>query len=248
LKELEREKFYNINEIYEKLDKRVKKKKLEDFFVENKISGKKIDDEWYGNAECLEEIEEILFREKAIMIDLLEMDLSTVELTGRILDVGGGGEGIIGQLKGANVVAIDRRASELEEAAEGDYLKVIMDATDLKFLDNYFDTVTAFFCLMYVPPSDRKQIFREIYRVLKKGGEFIIWDLIIPEKKNNNQDFYGIDLSINLGKTKIPTGYAIRWNREQNFDTYSKLGEGLGFKIREYKTEKNTFYIRFIKD
>ena len=120
------------------------------------------------------------------MIGRTNIDISKTELNGRILDIGGGGEGIIGQFKGAQVVAIDLKASELREAADGDYLKIIMDAKDLKFLNDYFDTVTAFFSLMYVPPSDREKIFQEVHRVLKKGGEFIIWDLKIPKKKRQS--------------------------------------------------------------
>ncbi|NIV37241.1 MAG: hypothetical protein GWN58_49800, partial [Anaerolineae bacterium] len=41
------------------------------------------------------------------------------ESTGFILDIGGGGEGIIGLLKGRDVIAIDLRAEELEEAPPG---------------------------------------------------------------------------------------------------------------------------------
>jgi hypothetical protein len=65
---------------------------------------------------------------------------------GFILDIGGGGEGVIGQLKGKDVVAIDFKEEELLEAADGP-LKIIMDAKDLKFLDESFPTVTAFFCI-----------------------------------------------------------------------------------------------------
>ena len=45
----------------------------------------------------------------------------------RFLDIGGGGEGIIGKLYGANVVAIDTRADELYETSN-DALKIEMDA------------------------------------------------------------------------------------------------------------------------
>ena len=53
-------------------------------------------------------------RKKIQFLDLHKIDLSNIELKGRILDIGGGGEGIIGQLKGKQVVAIDRRESELK--------------------------------------------------------------------------------------------------------------------------------------
>jgi len=97
-----------------------------------------------------------------------KIDMTDVELSGRILDVGGGGEGIIGLLKGENVVAIDRRESELKEAPPGDYLKIIMDAKELKFIGETFDTATAFFTLMYIPLEIHQIIFQEIHRVLKK--------------------------------------------------------------------------------
>ena len=94
-------------------------------------------------------------------IETQNIDLTDVDLKGRILDIGGGGEGIIGQLKGERVVAIDRRESELKEAP-GDYLKIIMDAKELKFLDETFETATAFFTLMYIPLENHQIVFQEI--------------------------------------------------------------------------------------
>jgi len=41
-----------------------------------------------------------------------------------------------------------------------------MDAKDLQFLDETFETATAFYMFMYVPMENRKEIFEEIYRVL----------------------------------------------------------------------------------
>jgi len=45
------------------------------------------------------------------------------------LDIGGGGEGVIGQMKGKQVIAIDPNRRELEEAADGP-LKIVMDARE----------------------------------------------------------------------------------------------------------------------
>ena len=53
-----------------------------------------------------------------------------MRLDGEILDIGGGGEGIIGQLKGDLVIAIDPNSRELEEAPEGGF-KIEMNAKDL---------------------------------------------------------------------------------------------------------------------
>ncbi|MGN0667890.1 MAG: methyltransferase domain-containing protein [Angelakisella sp.] len=66
------------------------------------------------------------------------------ELSGSILDIGGGGEGIIGRLYREQVTAIDNRQEELDEAPNV-CKKVLMDATELKYEANSFDNVTFFF-------------------------------------------------------------------------------------------------------
>ncbi len=181
-------------------------------------------------------------------IEKQKIDLTDVELTGRILDIGGGGEAIIGQLKGECVVAIDRRASELKEAPSGDYLKIIMDAKELKFLDESFDTATAFFTLMYIPLENHQQIFQEIHRVLKKGGEFVVWDFPIPKRETPEKKFYGLYLEVKIGDTNISTGYATKWVKEQDLEYYMKLGASNGFSVVEKYPIDGIFYIRFKKD
>jgi len=189
-----------------------------------------------------------IMEEKIHFIDLHKINLTDVELKGKILDIGGGGEGIIGQLKGEQVVAIDRRESELKEAASGDYLKIIMDAKDLKFLDETFDTTTAFFTLMYIPLSNHQKIFQEIYRVIKKGGEFVIWDFTIPKRESPDKDFYGLHLEVKIEEKEISTGYATKWDKEQDLEYYLKLGTSIGFKFVEKKIMNEVFYLRFQKD
>jgi len=189
-----------------------------------------------------------IMEEKIHFIDLHKIDLTDVELKGKILDIGGGGEGIIGQLKGEQVVAIDRHESELKEAASGDYLKIIMDAKDLKFLDETFDTTTAFFTLMYIPLSNHQKIFQEIYRVIKKGGEFVIWDFTIPKRESPDKDFYGLYLEVKIEEKEISTGYATKWDKEQDLEYYLKLGTSIGFKFVEKKIMNEVFYLRFQKD
>src|SRR5690242_814395 len=107
------------------------------------------------------------------------------QAAGYILDIGGGGEGIIGQMKPKQVIAIDLSKRELEEAPAGP-LKIVMDATDLKFLDASFETATAFFSLMYMRPEVQKRVFAEVYRVLNVGGRWLVWDAVIPRALEND--------------------------------------------------------------
>ena len=67
------------------------------------------------------------------ILDTQEISLSDFPASGWILDLGGGGEGVIGQLKREQVIAIDPNRSELEEAAEGP-LNIVMEAKELQFL------------------------------------------------------------------------------------------------------------------
>jgi ubiquinone/menaquinone biosynthesis C-methylase UbiE len=176
-----------------------------------------------------------------------KLDISDIDLNGRILDIGGGGEGIIGQFKGERVIAIDPKKSELEEATPGDYLKIIMNAKDLQFLDETFDTVTAFFTFMYIPWSDHEKVLKEIYRVTKKGGEFVLWDFKIPKREGSDKEFFGLYLEVKFGEKKVETGYATRWNKVQDIKYYLKIGSSIGFASIETKEIDELFYIKFQK-
>ena len=73
----------------------------------------------------------------------------TQEPTGSILDVGGGGEGIIGRRYGSAVTVIDNRQEELDEAPCS-CPKLRMDASSLSFAGASFENVTFFYSLMYM--------------------------------------------------------------------------------------------------
>ncbi|MBU1049666.1 methyltransferase domain-containing protein [Candidatus Bipolaricaulota bacterium] len=148
-----------------------------------------------------------------------------------ILDLGGGGEGVIGQLRGRQVVAIDTRRQELEECASGP-LKVVADATDLPFLDNAFDAITAFFFLMYVPAAGRASVLREARRVLRQGGVFHIWDAEIPPRDGRTQQLFVVPVRAELPDRTIQTGYGVRWDgSELSVDAVAQLAQEAGFTV-----------------
>lgn len=248
MKEINGKKFYPIAKIHKYFQDKITLETLKTYFENGKIKGEIIEGEWYANEKALWVLEDELYRDTINFIGEIQVNLKHVDLKGRILDIGGGGEGVIGQLKGEHVIAIDTRESELKEAPEGDYLKIVMDAKDMKFLDNTFDTVTAFFTLMYVPPKDRKQILREAFRVLKSSGEFFIWDFAIPNKKNDTRRFYGAHFEINIGNETIYTGYATHWDREQNVEDYEVLCREIGFEVKDKEVENDIFYLKLVKN
>jgi ubiquinone/menaquinone biosynthesis C-methylase UbiE len=102
-----------------------------------------------GNEDLLKQILEFV-QEFTYSAKTQSIELSPIETDGLILDIGGGGEGIIGKLNGKQVIAIDTSERELLET-ENEALKVVMDSTDLKFLPKSFDACTSFFSFMYIP-------------------------------------------------------------------------------------------------
>lgn len=125
----------------------------------------------------------------------------------RILDIGGGGEGIISKLYQNRVVAIDIREDELSEVDEQHSLKIVMDATDLAFMANQFDRVTAFYSLMYFNDEDVKKTIKEVTRVIKPGGLIEIWDTEIPSVTEVDKDIFIVYMDVSIGNQIITTGY-----------------------------------------
>lgn len=174
--------------------------------------------------------------------------LHPIETPGWILDLGGGGEGVIGQLYGERVVAIDRMRRELEEAP-GSPLKIVMDAKEMQFLDQTFATATAFFFFMFSLPQNRELIFKEVYRVLKPGGRLLIWELTIPSFPGGDEDMYVFPLTVMLpdGRT-ISTNYGCPWpGWEQTIEDYLRMAQEAGFSVQTYQAENSTFFVNLMK-
>ena len=163
--------------------------------------------------------------------DQQEVSVPDFEASGYILDIGGGGEGIIGRLKGEQVVAIDPSRRELEEAPSGP-LKIVMDATDLQFLDSSFLTATSFFTLMYVKAADHERVLREVFRVLKPGGRFLIWEVKLPPRLDKDKDIAAFPLVIRLPGEDVETAYGASWpKRQQDPGYYLALAAKVGFRV-----------------
>lgn len=247
MKKIDDIEYYDVVEISETFLKKNSEKEIETLLEEGKINGKIIENQWYADKEAINYYIELFLDEKLFTIGPYEIDLTNVKMNGRILDIGGGGEGVIGQLKGDQVVAIDPSKRELEEAPKNKALNIIMDAKELKFLDDTFDSTSIFFTMMYIPLNEHKKVFKEIQRVLKPDGELFLWDLIIPERKNIEKKTYIILLKIKVDDNLIDTGYGTKWVKEQDANHFLKLGKDVGFEVLEQKIEENMFFLKFKK-
>lgn len=162
-----------------------------------------------------------------------------------ILDIGGGGEGIIGKLYGPCVLAIDSRKEELEET-NNDALKLVMNASEMGFLDDSFHACTAFYTFMYMKKTTRKKTIQEIYRVLKKDGVFYIWDTKIPAMDGVDEAIYLNHLEIHMPITQevIKTTYGIKLSEEGlEVDSLINNLDRVGFKEIQVTKDREHFKI-----
>jgi len=161
---------------------------------------------------------------------------------GRVIDIGGGGEGVIGQAGGARVVAIDRRVSEIHEAKvkAASATWVAADATRLPCRSHCLDSATAFFSCMYMSDDVTREAFREVGRVLKKGGEFWIWDAQMMPRG----EMFAIRLRVDVGDQRtINTTYGVG-AKEQSAAGIAELLREAGFESEVSINQRHWFMIK----
>jgi len=100
----------------------------------------------------------------------------------------------------------------------------------------------------YINNKDLKKVFKEVKRVLKPGGKFLIWGLIIPEKKKEDKDIFATRLNVKFKNISIETGYGILWeDNDQDIDRVIDLALQNELKIIEQKQEDQYFYLEIKK-
>lgn len=162
------------------------------------------------------------------------------ELCGTILDIGGGGEGVIGQLYGAQVTAIDNRQEELDEAPDC-CQKLLMDAASMTFADASFSHVTCFYSLMYMTKAEQEKAIFQAARVLKPGGTLQIWDCCIrcayPEP-------FVTRLEVQLPGKQLEVAYGIGKLDAQDEEMICAMCRVAGLQVRTLETDGLHFDIR----
>lgn len=165
----------------------------------------------------------------------------------KIIDLGGGGAGVIGVLRGKQVTAIDLRQEELDEIPNGP-IKVVADARSLPFEDQSFSAASAFYFLMYLNTEDRKKVMEEAYRVIEERGILHIWDTLIPLPNINEERIFIVPLKILLANRVIRTAYGTRWlTNHLDFEKTKDIAAKVGFKILEEHSNNKSFYLKLQK-
>lgn len=162
------------------------------------------------------------------------------ELAGSILDIGGGGEAVIGRAYGDRALAIDISQEELDEAPDC-CLKRRMDATDLQLPDKSFDNVTFFYSLMYMTEEEQRRALGEAARVLKKGGCICIWD---TEIDSAYPEPFEVELDICVKDAVIHAAYGIVKRDRQSFGTIQRFLQCAGMDVVAAEKRGGQFYMK----
>ena len=164
--------------------------------------------------------------------------------SGNLLDVGGGGEGVIAQIGRSLITAVDLHQSEIDEAKPHapDANWLCADASDLDFPDNHFDGATAFFSGMYMNDEVLKTVFKEVHRLIPEDEKFWIWDAVISYEIGP----FIIPLEIHIPSGRIiSTGYGKRTvENDRTASDVIKILTDIGFDS-DIKNDEEIWY--FIK-
>lgn len=182
------------------------------------------------------------------------IDLAQLTAPGLVLDVAGGGEGIVGRALGRQVISIDISRPELEEVSN-DALKLVMDAADMSFLDSSFTDATCFFGLMYMPAQLRPRVLAEVFRVLAPGGCLRIWDAEIPAvaaggSAGNNVFMIELEAIIGAGQHAHPhrTTYGVGLrDKAQSCCSITRAAVDSGFVVLGHAGSGRIFHLSLLK-
>jgi len=173
--------------------------------------------------------------------------LNQIETKGLILDIGGGGEGLVSRIEGMKVCAVDIRLSEIREAQiHGPPANwFVGDGQALCFKNGVFNVVTLWFSLGYMSAwSIKQRVLEEAHRVLGDGGKLSILASNIP-RSCERLTFWGHFTFPD--STVSQTGYGVRGGQDQTLGKISKLLENIGFKIQSKEDNDAWFEIHATK-
>jgi ubiquinone/menaquinone biosynthesis C-methylase UbiE len=159
------------------------------------------------------------------------ISLKDFHTNGLILDIGGGGEGLVSRIGGEKACVVDIRMSEIREAqihgAPANWF--VGDGQSLCFKDSCFDVVTLWFSLGYMREWDIKlRVLEEAKRVLTKKGEISIMGSKIPD--STETFVFWAHFTLPDGSIS-QTGYGIRGNQNQTLKKVVDLLNDLEFRI-----------------
>ncbi|MDD3804310.1 MAG: class I SAM-dependent methyltransferase [bacterium] len=184
---------------------------------------------------------------KITEIKINDIDFDKVDIKGKIIDIGGGGEGIVEKRFKKNVIAVDKSLRELTET-ENVSLKVASDGGALPFKDNSFDSAAFFFSMMYMPVSMRIRNLAEVNRVLKNNSSLHIFEPRVICRNYKPIHLIKVRMNVKTGGKRVNASYgSVFAKKSQNLSHFTKIGLLTGFSIEQVNDYREWFHIIFSK-
>ena len=160
-----------------------------------------------------------------------KIQLERIEKKGLVVDIGGGGEGLVSRLEGARVCAVDIRMDEIREARIHNPPSnwFACDGSQLCFHSSTFDIATFWFSLGYMKGWKLKaDVLGEAYRVLGHGGVILIKAARVDCKEERY--VFKVDYTLPDGSLSR-TGYGLKGQQNQTMKTVAELVQDVGFQV-----------------
>ncbi len=174
--------------------------------------------------------------------------LNSIDVGGLILDVGGGGEGLVARIGGDKVCAVDINLDKIREARihkeSANWFNC--DGRNLCFKSKVFDMATLWFALGYMRTWQMKEsVLREVYRVLKDEALLSIWACRVDCEEA--AAIIRTDISFPNGTTSR-FGFGLVGQQDQTLETVSMLLESVGFTVERILNQDYVFYVSCKKE
>lgn len=176
-----------------------------------------------------------------ITLEKAEIDLRNIEISSPHLDIGGSGEKIIYRaVCPKKLTIIDVDFDDIINNSRAECYK--MDASNMEFDDNTFQTITSFYTFLYMNEDKIRESIKECFRVLRAGGLLYIWDVCLSSVKQNNIVFAPLRIQYKNKVKEVTYGSSeVTLTRNQKF--YLDILHNSGFSIRSVNINDNSILL-----
>lgn len=184
------------------------------------------------------------FTEKTYELPIRECDLSAFDPKPLLLDIGGAGEYTIMKNTKCKMCIIDKNVDELINNSRVQTYE--MDAQQMTFESERFESVSAFYSFFYMDDIELKNVMKETHRVLKKEGHLYIWDVCFEKKELDESVLVPVKLT-NENGSKIHAFVSSFLQEGRNEMFYKNMLEEQGFAIQEFCRSESGVYIKCMR-
>jgi ubiquinone/menaquinone biosynthesis C-methylase UbiE len=174
---------------------------------------------------------------------LQEIRLNSLPSDGLIIDIGGGGEGLLSRLEKDRVCVVDINLNKIREAQiYGAHAQwAVSDGRNLCFRTGSFDIATLWFSLGYMRNWNTKElVMREVQRVLKPDGIVSILGakIVCPEERF----LFRAQFTFPDGEMS-QVGYRLVGNQDQSLESTVSTLEDSGLVVLDRQDSGHWFKI-----